>query len=53
VLHIRLAGSFQWADFIDMENKTSQLYEPEKLKEIIKGIKYDNLYIVCKTPKSD
>ncbi len=53
VLHIRLAGSFQWADFIDMENKTSQLYEPEKLKEIIKGIKYDKLYIVCNTPKAD
>jgi hypothetical protein len=53
VLHIRLAGSFQWADFIDMENKTSQLYEPEKVKEIIKGIKYDKLYIVCNTAKAD
>lgn len=53
VLHVRLAGAFQWADFIDMENKTSQLYEPEKLKEIIKGIKYDKLYIVCNTPKAD
>jgi hypothetical protein len=53
VLHVRLAGAFQWADFIDMENKTSQLYEPEKLKEIIKGIKYDKLYIVCNTPNAD
>ena len=53
VLHVRLAGAFQWADFIDMENKTSQLYEPEKLKEIIRGIKYDKLYIVCNTPKAD
>lgn len=53
VLHVRLAGTFQWADFIDMENKTSQLYEPESVKEIIKGIKYDKLYIVCNTPKAD
>lgn len=53
VLHVRLAGSFEWADFIDMENKTSQLYEPERVKEIIKGIKYDKLYIVCNTPKAD
>jgi hypothetical protein len=48
VLHVRLAGTFQWADFIDMENN-----EPEKVKEIIKGIKYDKLYIVCNTPKAD
>lgn len=53
VLHARLAGSFQWADFIDMENRTSQLYDPEQLKEIIRGIKYDKLYIVCNTPKAD
>jgi hypothetical protein len=53
VMHVRLAGAFQWADFIDMENKTSQLYAPEKLKEIIRGIKYDKLYIVCNTPKAD
>jgi hypothetical protein len=53
VLHVRLAGTFQWADFIDMENKTSQLYEPEKVKEIVRGIKYDKLYIVCNTPKAD
>jgi hypothetical protein len=53
VLHVRLAGSFQWADFIDMENKTSQLYDPERLKNIIKNIKYDKLYIVCNTPKAD
>jgi hypothetical protein len=53
VLHVRLAGSFQWADFIDMENKTSQLYEPDRVKEIIKGITYDKLYIVCNTPKAD
>jgi hypothetical protein len=53
VLHVRLAGAFQWADFIDMENKTSQLYEPEKVKEIIRGIKHDKLYIVCNTPKAD
>ena len=53
VLHVRLAGAFQWADFIDMENKTSQLYEPEKVKEIIRGIKYNKLYIVCNTPKAD
>jgi hypothetical protein len=53
VMHVRLAGAFKWADFIDMENKTSQLYEPEKLKEIIRSIKYDKLYIVCNTPKAD
>jgi len=53
VLHVRLAGAFQWADFIDMENKTSQLYDPVRLKEIIKDIKYDKLYIVCNTPKAD
>jgi hypothetical protein len=53
VLHVRLAGSFQWADFIDMENKTSQLYSPEKIKGIIKGIKYDKLYIVCNTPNAE
>lgn len=53
VFHVRLAGSFQWADFIDMENKTSQLYEPEKMKEIIKSIKYEKLYIVCNNPKAD
>jgi hypothetical protein len=50
---VRLAGAFQWADFIDMENKTSQLYNPEQLKDIIRNIKYDKLYIVCNTPKSD
>lgn len=53
VLHVRLAGSFQWADFIDMENKTSQLYDPAQLKEIMRGIKYDKLYIVCNNPKAD
>lgn len=53
VLHVRLAGSFQWADFIDMENRTSQLYDPEQLKDIIRSIKYDKLYIVCNTPKAD
>lgn len=53
VLHVRLAGSFQWADFIDMENKTSQLYEPEKVKEIIKGIPHEKLYIVCNEAKAD
>ena len=53
VLHVRLAGAFEWADFIDMENKTSQLYNPEKVKEIIKGITYDKLYIVCNTPKAE
>jgi len=53
VLHVRLAGAFQWADFIDMENKTSQLYDPEDIKNIIKTIKYDKLYIVCNTPKAE
>lgn len=53
VLHVRLAGAFQWADFIDMENRTSQLYDPIKIKEIIKNTKYDKLYIVCNTPKAD
>jgi hypothetical protein len=53
VLHARLAGAFQWADFIDMENKTSQLYDPVDIKNIIKDIKYDKLYIVCNTPKAD
>jgi hypothetical protein len=53
VLHVRLAGAFQWADFIDMENRTSQLYNPEVIKNIIKNIKYDKLYIVCNTPKAE
>jgi hypothetical protein len=53
VMHVRLASSLQWADFIDMENRTSQLYDPAQLKEIIKNIKYDKLYIVCNTPKAD
>jgi hypothetical protein len=53
VLHVRLAGAFQWADFLDVENKTSQIYDPSDLKNIIKDIKYDKLYIVCNTPKAD
>ena len=53
VLHVRLAGAFEWADFIDMENKTSQLYSPDLLKKIIKDITYDKLYIVCNTPKAE
>ena len=53
VLHVRLAGAFQWADFIDIEKKTSQLYHPEDIKKIIKGITYDKLYIVCNNPKAE
>ena len=53
VLHVRLAGAFHWADFIDIENKTSQLYNPCDLKNIIKDISYDKLYIVCSEPKAD
>ena len=53
VLHVRLAGAFQWADFIDIEKKTSQLYNPQDIKNIIKDITYDKLYIVCNNPSSD
>lgn len=53
VLHVRLAGAFQWADFLDVDNKTSQIYHPDDLKNIIKDIKYDKLYIVCNTPNSN
>ena len=53
VLHVRLAGAFQLADFIDTEKKTSQIYSPDDLKNIIKNITYDKLYIVCNTPDSE
>lgn len=33
-------------DFWDHENNRSQIYHPDMLKEIIKSIKYDKLYIV-------
>ena len=47
VLHVRLE------DFINMEKKTSQLYNPQDIKNIITNIKYDKLYIVCNTPKEE
>lgn len=47
VLHVRLG------DFIDIKNKTSQLYDPNDLKNIIKNITYDKLYVVCNTPTAD
>jgi hypothetical protein len=53
VLHVRLAGAFHWADFIDVENKRTQLYSPDSIKNIIKNIKYDKLYIVCNAPKDE
>lgn len=53
VLHIRFSGTFEWIDYIDMENRTSQFYSPEKIKDIISNIKYNNLYIVCNNPKAD
>jgi len=53
VIHVRLAGAFQWADFIDIEKRTSQLYNPEDLKNIVKNITHDKLYIVCNTPNAD
>jgi hypothetical protein len=39
-LHIRLR------DFYDKDRNTSQIYDPDYLKNIIKQIKYDKLYIV-------
>ena len=48
-----MAGTFKFADFINVENKTSQLYEPQDIKNIIKDIKYDKLYIVCNTPTAE
>ena len=47
VLHVRLD------DFIDIENKKSQLYSPDDLKNIMKDIVYDKLYIVCSKPNAD
>ena len=45
VMHVRLD------DFI-MDNK-SQIYHPDDIKNIIKNITYDKLYIVCSTPTAD
>ena len=47
VLHIRLD------DFMDIKNNISQIYNPDDLKNIIKNITYDTLYIVCSEPKAD
>lgn len=46
-LHVRMG------DFYDKSNNTSQIYDPEFLKDIIKTIQYDKLYIVCDTPKEE
>ena len=47
VMHVHLD------DFIDVENKKSQLYSPDDLKNIIKDIPHKTLYIVCSDPKAD
>lgn len=47
VLHVRLS------DFIDIEQNRSQIYSPDDLKNIIKNITYDKLYIVCNTPTAE
>ena len=47
VLHIRLD------DFMDIENNTSQIYNPDDVKNIIKDIPHTTLYIVCSDPKQD
>jgi len=47
VLHVRLGY------FVDIKNKKSQLYDPNDLKNIIKNITYDKLYVVCNTPQAD
>lgn len=44
VMHIRLS------DFYDKVHNTSQLYDPDQLKDIIKTITYDKLYIVSTSP---
>ncbi len=46
-LHIRLR------DFYDKEKQTTQIYDPNYLKNIIKNIPHENLYIVCETPKEE
>jgi hypothetical protein len=38
---------------INMEKKTSQMYDPQDIKNIITNITYDKLYIVCNTPKEE
>lgn len=40
-------------EFWDKEKNTSQMYHPDFLKNIIKSIKYDKLYIVCNKPEND
>lgn len=47
VIHIRLG------DFYDKAHNTSQLYDPGQLKDIIKTIKYDKLYIVSTQPQTN
>lgn len=44
VLHIRCG------DFWDHENNRSQIYHPDTLKEILRSIQYDKLYIVAEKP---
>lgn len=55
VLHIRLTGAFDWAEFKTdtTDIVPSQLYSPDKIKDIIKTINYDKLYIVCSKPTTD
>jgi hypothetical protein len=40
-IHIRLR------DFYNKEQKTSQIYDPSYIKNILQSISYDKLYIVC------
>ena len=44
VVHVRLG------DFINFEQHTSQIFDPDCIKTIIKQIQYDKLYIVCDGP---
>jgi hypothetical protein len=46
-LHVRLG------DFWNKENNTTQIYNPEEIKDIIKSITYDKLYIVCNKPEKE
>ncbi len=47
VMHLQLGN------FYDKANNTSQIYDPIQLKDIIKSVKYDKLYIVCNSPKEE
>ncbi len=48
VMHIQLGN-----DAFNKEKNTSEIFNADDLKDIIKTIKYDKLYIVVSPPKSD